>query len=132
MKTKIFDMRALDMASAYDWSQGDAIRHGDVMLVADGVAVLCEAWPVMVAGASDVFHRLADGATWERFALDCPRPGMAEQLLAGVAVAQRPLADLVAAAAQAAERDRRLATLDYPEHELAAIRSAQAATRCAA
>jgi hypothetical protein len=32
----------------------------------------------------------------------------------------------------AAERDRRLATLDYPDHELAAIRSALAATRCAA
>lgn len=42
--------------------------------------------------------------------------------------------DLAAAAqaAQAAERDRRLATLDYPDHELAAIRSALAATRCAA
>jgi hypothetical protein len=32
----------------------------------------------------------------------------------------------------AAERDRRLAALDYPEHELAAIRAALAATRCAA
>lgn len=32
----------------------------------------------------------------------------------------------------AAERDRRLATLDYPDHELAAIRAALAATRCAA
>jgi hypothetical protein len=32
----------------------------------------------------------------------------------------------------AAERDQRLATLDYPDHELAAIRSALAATRCAA
>jgi len=33
---------------------------------------------------------------------------------------------------QDAERDRRLAALDYPEHELAAIRAALAATRCAA
>ncbi len=98
MQTKIFDLRDLDMASAYDWSQCEAVRHGDLMLVADGVAIMCEAWPVMVAGASDVFHRVADGVTWERFAQDCPRPGMAEQLLAGVAVAQRPLADLVAAA----------------------------------
>jgi hypothetical protein len=32
----------------------------------------------------------------------------------------------------AADRDRRLAALDYPEHELAAIRAALAATRCAA
>ncbi len=98
MQTKIFDLRDLDMASAYDWSQCEAVRHGDLMLVADGVAIMCEAWPVMVAGASDVFHRVADGVTWEAFAQDCPRPGMAEQLLAGVAVAQRPLADLVAAA----------------------------------
>ena len=87
MTTKIFDLRDLDMASAYDWSQCEAIRHGDVMLVADGVAIMCEAWPTMVAGASSVFHRVADGVTWERFALDCPRPGMAAQLLAGVAVA---------------------------------------------
>jgi len=98
MSTKIFDLRALDMSSAYDWSQSEPIKHGDVMLVADGVAIMCEAWPVMVAGASDVFHRVADGVTWERFALDCPRPGMAARLLAGVAVARRPVAELVAEA----------------------------------
>lgn len=98
MSTKIFDLRALDMSSAYDWSQSEPIKHGDVMLVADGVAIMCEAWPVMVAGASDVFHRVADGVTWERFALDCPRPGMADRLLAGVAVARRPVAELVAEA----------------------------------
>ena len=98
MSTKIFDLRALDMSSAYDWSQSEPIKHGDVMLVADGVAIMCEAWPVMVAGASDVFHRVADGVTWERFAQDCPRPGMADRLLAGVAVARRPVAELVAEA----------------------------------
>jgi len=42
------------------------------------------------------------------------------------------LCDAAVAAALAAERDRRLATLDYPEHELEAIRAALAATRCAA
>jgi hypothetical protein len=103
MNTKIFDLRALDMSSAYDWSQSEPIKHGDVMLVADGVAIMCEAWPVMVAGASDVFHRVADGVTWERFAHDCPRPGMADRLLAGVAVARRPVADLVAEALSYAE-----------------------------
>jgi len=144
MKTKIFDLRALDMSSAYDWSQCEAIAHGDVMLVADGVAVMCEAWPTMVAGASDVFHRVADGVTWERFALGCPRPGMAAELLAGVAVARRPVAELVAAALSYNEladlatiradlaAERRLAELDYPEHELEAIRAALAATRAAA
>jgi len=150
MKTKIFDLRALDMSSAYDWSQCEAIAHGDVMLVADGVAVMCEAWPTMVAGASDVFHRVADGVTWERFALGCPRPGMAAELLAGVAVARRPVAELVADALSYNEladladladlatiradlaAERRLAELDYPEHELEAIRAALAATRAAA
>lgn len=98
MTTKIFDLRDLAMGEAYDFTQYGPVHHGDVLLVADGVAVLCEAWPVMVAGASDVFHRLADGVTWDRFALDCPTPGMAADLLAGVAVAGRPLAALVAAA----------------------------------
>lgn len=99
MQPKIFDLRDLDMVSAYDWSQYGPVKHGDVMLVADGVAVMCEAWPVMVVGDSDVFHRPADGVSWARFALDCPRPGMAERLLAGVSAARcRPIAALVAVA----------------------------------
>ena len=40
--------------------------------------------------------------------------------------------DLVAAGHELAERDRRLAEMDYPEHEIEAIRAALAATRCAA
>ena len=58
--------------------------------------------------------------------------------LQGMALHPSHYADLVAAlaatdaAAQAAERNRRLATLDYSEHELVAIRSALAATRCTA
>jgi hypothetical protein len=118
MQPRIFDLRDLDMASAYDWSQSAQIKHGDVMLVADGVAVMCEAWPVMVAGASDVFHRVADGVTWERFALDCPRPGMAERLLAGIYAAKRPLAALVAYAIPHDQLvQAHLAALDAPEPE---------------
>jgi len=94
METKIFDLRALNMSDAYGYSQWGPVQHGDVMMVADGVAVLCEAWPVMVAGTSTVFHQLADGFTWERFALDCPRPGMSARLLAGIAAAARPPAEL--------------------------------------
>jgi hypothetical protein len=138
MKTKIFDLRDLDMGSAYDWSQSEPIRHGDVMLVADGVAVMCEAWPVMVAGASDVFHRVADGVTWEQFALACPRPGMADQLLAGVAVAGRPVADLGAAAftyhhlADLVADHLAAVLADMGETDADAIRSALAAVRGAA
>ena len=98
MSGLIFDLRSLDMPSAYDRAQSETIRHGDVLLVADGVAVLVDAWPVMVAGTSDVFHRLADGVTWETFALDYRHPGMAARLLDGVATAQRPLVSLVARA----------------------------------
>jgi len=70
--------------------------------------------------------------------------------LAGVAVARRPVAELVADALSYNEladladladlatiradlaAERRLAELDYPEHEIEAIRAALAATRCAA
>jgi hypothetical protein len=55
--------------------------------------------------------------------------------LQSMAVHPSHYADLVAALAAVdatAERDRRLAELDYPEHEIEAIRAALAATRCAA
>lgn len=98
MTPKIFDLRDLDMGAAYDITQTcDDIRHGDVLLVADGVAVLDRAWPVMVAGASDVFHSLADGVTWADVALDMGAADKAARLLAGVTAAQRPVAALVAA-----------------------------------
>lgn len=107
METKIFDLRTVDMATAYGLTQSaTAIRHGDVLLVADGVAVLYLAWPCMVAGASDVFHRLADGSTWDAVAVDLAAEGRADkaaQLRAGVDLARRPLADLVAAAVDLAD-----------------------------
>ena len=107
METKIFDLRSVDMATAYGLTQSAAaIRHGDVLLVADGVAVLYLAWPCMVAGASDVFHGLADGSTWDAVAVDLAAEGRADkaaQLRAGVDLARRPLADLVAAAVDLAD-----------------------------
>lgn len=106
METKIFDLRSVDMATAYGLTQSGPIRHGDVLLVADGVAVLYLAWPCMVAGASDVFHGLADGSTWDAVAVDLAAEGRADkaaQLRAGVDLARRPLADLVAAAVDLAD-----------------------------
>lgn len=103
MQPKIIDLQSLAMGQAYDFTQYGPVRHGDVVLVADGVAVMFQAWPVMVAGASDVFHRLTDGATWHGLAAECRRPGEAEQLLAGVALAARPLADLAARAVDFAD-----------------------------
>ena len=84
------------------WEGSDANRH---LAAIRRAAVALAKWP---AGASTNSRALPgyDAAPW---ALDEPEP-----------------VDL------AAERDRRLAALDYPEHELAAIRAALAATRCAA
>jgi hypothetical protein len=107
MEIKIFDLRSVDMATAYDLTQSTAaIRHGDVLLVSDGVAVLYLAWPCMVAGASDVFHRLADGSTWDAVASDLAAEGRdaeAASLRAGVDLAARPVSDLVAASVDLAD-----------------------------
>jgi len=73
-------------------------------------------------------------------ALSCPHCGRAletpDLVAAGLCTSddcpRHDAPDLVAAGHDAAARDRRLATLDYPEHELAAIRAALAATRCEA
>jgi hypothetical protein len=95
MEAKIFDLRALSMSDAYGYSQWGPVRHGDVMVVADGVAVLCQAWPIMVVGTSTVFHQLASSfTTWEGIAQGLERPGMSARLLAGVAAAGRPAAEL--------------------------------------
>ena len=96
MSPRIFDLRALDMAAAYDWTQCGPVGHGDVILARDGLAVMVQAWPVMVSGTSDVFHRLADGVTWSEY-LGAELPDdKAERLAAGVVQARRPLVDLVA------------------------------------
>ena len=101
METKIIDLRSLAMSEAYDFTQYGPVRHGDVLLVGDGVAVLYLAWPCMVSGASDVFHRLADGSDWDQVAVDLVDEGRADvaaRLRSGVDLARRPFADLVAAA----------------------------------
>lgn len=61
--------------AAYNQSQtDDSIRDGDILLVApEGrVAVLVEAWPVIVVGpagdeAGYAFHAMNDGLTWDTF-----------------------------------------------------------------
>lgn len=62
--TGVIDLRSLDMGEAYDFTQYGNVSNGDVLLTVDGVAILYLAWPTMVDGHSEVFHRLADGSTW--------------------------------------------------------------------
>jgi hypothetical protein len=54
------------MSEAYDATQYCRhIEDGDVLIVEDGLAVMMKAWPTMVEGESTVFHRLADGYTFD-------------------------------------------------------------------
>ena len=87
--TATHDLRDLSMREAYDATQvRDDIKHGDVLLVADGIAVLDRAWPIMVQGTSEVFHMLADGVVWEEVYMAQRTPEMAATMRAGVEAAQ--------------------------------------------
>jgi hypothetical protein len=49
---------------AYDSSQcDDAIKDGDILVTPESVAVLVQAWPVLVKGEPGEFHTLA--TSWE-------------------------------------------------------------------
>lgn len=53
----IHNLLSLSMNEAYDYTQySDAVKDGDTLIVSDGVAVMNEAWPVMLTGESTVFH----------------------------------------------------------------------------
>jgi hypothetical protein len=97
MHPQVIDLQSLAMGQAYDFTQYGPVHHGDVLLVSDGVAVLDRAWPVMVSGRSDVFHRLADGVTWAEYLADLATD-KAARLAAGLELADLP-ADVLAARA---------------------------------
>ena len=62
----VHDLTSLSMSEAYDATQYCRhIEDGDVLIVEDGLAVMMKAWPTMVEGQSTVFHRLADGYTFD-------------------------------------------------------------------
>ena len=100
-----------------------------------------ELLPVAIVKACDCLdYQASDWSTWEgsdanRHLAAIRRAAVALADPAGVATSGRALPGYDAAPwcldapDLAAERDRRLATLDYPEHELAAIRAALAAAR---
>jgi len=97
MHPQVIDLQSLAMDQAYDFTQYGPVHHGDVLLVSDGVAVLDRAWPVMVSGRSDVFHRLADGVTWAEYLAELATD-KAARLAAGLELAELP-ADVLAARA---------------------------------
>ena len=104
MSPQIVNLQHLAMSQAYDFTQYGPVHHGDVLLVSDGVAVLDRAWPVMVSGTSDTFHRLADGATWSEYLAELPAD-KAARLAAGLELAALPADQLAARAVTIAELD---------------------------
>jgi hypothetical protein len=99
-KTRIFDLRDLDMGDAYDYTQCGPVRHGDVLLVTDGVAIMYRAWPVMVTGISDVFHSVSSGSTWQDMLAKLSYEH-AHCLAGGLELAELPVAELAARAVDA-------------------------------
>ena len=91
--TGVIDLRALDMGEAYDFTQYGNVSNGDVLLTVDGVAILYLAWPTMINGTSEVFHRLADGSTWADVIAELKTEGRKEQaaeLARGLDLARLP------------------------------------------
>jgi hypothetical protein len=63
---QVHDLTSLTMGEAYDETQTNPfIEDGDILIVTDGLAVMVKAWPTMVDGHSDMFHRLTDGYTFD-------------------------------------------------------------------
>lgn len=55
----IHNLLNLSMTEAYDYTQySDTVKNGDTLIVADGVAVMMDAWPAMLTGTSEVFHAI--------------------------------------------------------------------------
>ena len=91
--TGVIDLRALDMGEAYDFTQYGNVSNGDVLLTVDGTAILYLAWPTMINGTSEVFHRLADGSTWADVIAELEEEGRkdeAAKLARGLELARLP------------------------------------------
>lgn len=64
---KVVDLSDLSDGEAYDVTQtDDSINDGDILKLDLGRwAILNRAWPVMVIGDSNVFHKLKNGGSWK-------------------------------------------------------------------
>lgn len=63
---KIHDIRHLDAANVYAYTQRPGISHGDVLVTGEGYAMMHSVYPVMVLPlAPHKLHELQPGMTWE-------------------------------------------------------------------
>jgi len=69
MSPTVHDMTQYSDGEVYDITQtDDDLEDGDVLKLSGGrLAVLVQAWPVMVVGQSDALHQLKPDKTWESF-----------------------------------------------------------------
>ena len=65
---QVHDLSGMSGRELYDETQtNDAIHDGDVLVTNTGVGIMVEAWPVIVAGDIEGFHKLKDGTSWDEF-----------------------------------------------------------------
>lgn len=66
--SKIHDFSIMSATEAYAASQSGIVADGDIMTLSNGAkAVMVQAWPVLVCGECEGFHRLDEGITWKDF-----------------------------------------------------------------
>ena len=64
---QVHDLSRMSGRELYDETQtNDDIHDGDVLMTDSGVGIMVEAWPVIVAGDIQGFHKLKD-TSWEEF-----------------------------------------------------------------
>jgi hypothetical protein len=64
---QVHDLSRMSGRELYDETQtNDDIHDGDVLVTDSGVGIMVEAWPVIVAGDIQGFHKLKD-TSWEEF-----------------------------------------------------------------
>lgn len=65
---QVHDLSGMSGRDLYDETQtNDSIHDGDVLVTNTGVGIMVEAWPVIVAGDIEGFHKLKDGTSWDEF-----------------------------------------------------------------
>lgn len=86
--THIHDLRGLDAEAAYEETQcNDDLKHGDILLVDGGVAILYRAYPTMIHGSFPQFHEVdSPASSWKDIAAALP-PAPRAALISGLAVA---------------------------------------------
>jgi len=65
---KVHDFSHMSDGDIYDQTQwDDTIRDGDVLIGSKGAGILVDAWPVVVTGHMEEFHKLSPDISWEEF-----------------------------------------------------------------